>query len=137
MVLHQPLPVDTAIHRKKLNAVSLCLLVQMYNLVVGTCLQVFTSDIRGAGTDANVSIVLYGAGGRNSGPLRLENSKNNFERGAEDIFFSEPRDLGPISEVEIGHDNSGPSPGWHLEQVVVVEETSNQRYAFACDRYVH
>jgi hypothetical protein len=45
--------------------------------------QVFTSDIRGAGTDARVFIRLEGQGGRDSGPLRLENSKNNFERGAQ------------------------------------------------------
>lgn len=45
--------------------------------------QVYTSDLRGAGTDARVFIRLEGQGGRDSGPLRLENSKNNFERGAQ------------------------------------------------------
>lgn len=44
-------------------------------------LQVFTSDIRGAGTDANVTIILFGANGLDTGKIKLENSKNNFERG--------------------------------------------------------
>jgi hypothetical protein len=48
-----------------------------------------TSDIKGAGTDANVFITLYGEhNGRplNSGPLPLENSANNWERGRADTL---------------------------------------------------
>ena len=54
-------------------------------------LQVHTSDIRGAGTDANVYLIIYGATGRDSGRLPLENSKNNFERGQEDTFTVQVR----------------------------------------------
>ncbi len=41
---------------------------------------VVTADKRGAGTDANVSITLFGESG-DSGEKKLDNSKNNFERG--------------------------------------------------------
>lgn len=41
---------------------------------------VTTSDVKNAGTDADVSVVLYGDKG-DSGERRLENSANNFERG--------------------------------------------------------
>jgi hypothetical protein len=41
---------------------------------------VTTSDVRGAGTDANVGIVLYGEKG-DTGERRLESSANDFERG--------------------------------------------------------
>jgi hypothetical protein len=44
-----------------------------------------TSDIRGAGTDANVSIELHGTKGF-VGATRLENKHNNFERGQKDEF---------------------------------------------------
>jgi hypothetical protein len=47
--------------------------------------------MRGAGTDANVYIILLGATGRDSGKLPLENSKNNFERGKKDIFVVQVR----------------------------------------------
>lgn len=44
-------------------------------------------------------------------------------------------DLGELAEIEIGHDNSGMGPGWHLEQVVVVAEASGRRWVFPCDRW--
>lgn len=40
----------------------------------------FTGNKRGAGTDADVSIVLYGSLG-DTGEWRLDDEKNNFERG--------------------------------------------------------
>ena len=43
---------------------------------------VHTADVRGAGTDADVSIVLMGDGGSSSSrEVALESSANNFERG--------------------------------------------------------
>ena len=41
-----------------------------------------------------------------------------------------------MAEVEIEHDNSGAGPGWHCEQVVVYDESSNRSFAFPCDRCV-
>ncbi|KAG2450199.1 hypothetical protein HYH02_000301 [Chlamydomonas schloesseri] len=95
---------------------------------------VFTSDIRGAGTDANVDISLYGTETQITG-LKLENSKNNFERNAEDVFFFELPALGSIPEIEIGHDNSGAMAGWHLAKVIVEDQTARTRYAYPCDRW--
>lgn len=40
----------------------------------------FTGNKRGAGTDADVNIVLYGSLG-DTGEWRLDDEKNNFERG--------------------------------------------------------
>lgn len=42
-------------------------------------MSVRTSDKRGAGTDADISIILMGANG-NSPELKLESSSNDFER---------------------------------------------------------
>ena len=44
-------------------------------------MQVFTSDIRGAGTDANVTIILFGSSGIDTGKIKLDSNKNDFERG--------------------------------------------------------
>lgn len=38
-----------------------------------------TGDKRGAGTDANVFVTIFGKDG-DTGERRLDNSKNNFER---------------------------------------------------------
>ena len=43
--------------------------------------QVFTSDIRGAGTDANVTIIMFGTNGIDTGKIKLDSNKNDFERG--------------------------------------------------------
>lgn len=45
-----------------------------------------TSDIRGAGSDADVELTVYGSKG-DTGRLKLDNSANNFERGQLDTFF--------------------------------------------------
>ena len=40
----------------------------------------YTGDKRGAGTDANVVITIFGEEG-DSGEKKLDNARNNFERG--------------------------------------------------------
>ena len=40
----------------------------------------YTGNVRGAGTDANVYITVFGKDG-DSGQHKLNSSKNNFERG--------------------------------------------------------
>ena len=84
-------------------------------------IHVVTGDVRGAGTDANVFVILFGGkdGETNSGKLFLEDdSKNNFERGKTDIFTVEcAEQFSPLHHLRIGHDNSGPASGWYLEKV--------------------
>jgi lipoxygenase homology domain-containing protein 1 len=53
-----------------------------------------TGDRRGAGTDANVSIVLYGDDGNSGPPKILQSSSKNFERGI--IFFTLSSPLSPL-----------------------------------------
>jgi hypothetical protein len=53
--------------------------------------KVLTGDRRGAGTDATVSIVLFGENGVSSGPPKvLQNAFNNFERGIPLSSFVSP-----------------------------------------------
>ena len=78
---------------------------------LSTQVTVRTSDIRGAGTDAKVSIQIFGTGpaaegssgapGLDSGLHMLDNSANNFERGAVDTFLISCKDLGPVSRVMV------------------------------------
>lgn len=46
---------------------------------------VYTGDVRGAGTDANVMLVLYGEKGK-SEEFSLRNKSDNFERNQVDKF---------------------------------------------------
>jgi hypothetical protein len=61
---------------------------------------VHTSDLRGSGTDANVSIVVYGDKG-DSGERKLDNSANNFERAAVDVFHFTCKDLGVVDRIQV------------------------------------
>eukprot|EP00798_Chlamydomonas_sp_ICE-L_P018432 gene18432-24908_t len=82
---------------------------------------VYTSDMRGAGTDANVFIEMYGTKGA-VGETRLDDKANNFERNMRDVFKIKSSDVGDVEKVEevvIRHDNAGLSPGWLLQQIEV------------------
>lgn len=57
-----------------------------------------TGDVRGAGTDANVFVQIFGAKG-DTGKLQLrsaENTKNKFERSRTDQFVLEAVDIGKV-----------------------------------------
>lgn len=81
--------------------------------------QVMTGDIRGAGTDSKIHLVMHGHKGiKNSGKLFLEGG--TFERAQIDIFNVELLELlSPLSRVTIGQDNAGMGCGWYCEKVCV------------------
>ncbi|XP_074992847.1 lipoxygenase homology domain-containing protein 1-like [Calonectris borealis] len=101
-------------------------------------LQVKTSDVGGAGTDANVSLILFGENG-DSGTLALKesNKSNKFERNQMDEFnFSDMLSLGDLCKVRIWHDNKGIAPGWHLEYIDVKDSAMDKTFRFQCDRWL-
>lgn len=83
----------------------------MYNVAV------VTGDIRGAGTNSKIHVILHGSKGlKNSGKIFLEGGE--FERARTDLFNVEIAALlSPLSRVSIGHDNCGVSSGWFCEKV--------------------
>ncbi len=85
-----------------------------------------TSDKFASGTDANVFLQLFGRKGM-SAPIQLKesiNHRNKFERNKSDVFFYDQPSVGDIESVKIWHDNSGPGPGWHLEMVLQVHDST-------------
>lgn len=63
----------------------------------------------GAGTDANVWIIVFGENGDTGTQALKECSKSNkFERKQLDTFrFSEILSMGELSKIRVWHDNSG------------------------------
>ncbi len=60
---------------------------------------VVTGDEKGAGTDANVSLTLWGKNG-NTGKLALKsNSRDAFERNKSDIFVLKCNSVGPMEKI--------------------------------------
>jgi hypothetical protein len=80
---------------------------------------VSTSDIRFAGTGADVFIELHGERG-SVGQSALESGHDNFERNSIDHFLVKGPDVGRITSLRIWHANNGGSHSdWHLAQVQV------------------
>lgn len=71
---------------------------------------VSTSDLRGAGTDAAVSIQLFGEGGE-TGRLALGGEEHAFERGQQSEFALSATGVGRLHKIWIGHDNRGKEQG--------------------------
>lgn len=80
---------------------------------------VITGDEKGAGTDANVFLTVYGSNGDSGRRQLRQKFRNLFERGRTDRFMLEMLDMGELQKVRVEHDNTGMSPGWLLDRVEV------------------
>ncbi|NXV85108.1 LOXH1 protein, partial [Calonectris borealis] len=99
-------------------------------------IKVYTGDKRGAGTDANVHIILFGNEDK-SEVFQLSQSlehQDPFERGKVDTFKIKTKKLGSLHSIEIGHDGKGFASGWFLEKVEITDASRNSVYCFNCNR---
>ncbi|XP_069635451.1 oxygen-regulated protein 1 [Haliaeetus albicilla] len=101
-------------------------------------IKVYTGDKRGAGTDANVHIILFGNEDK-SEVFQLSQSlehQNPFERGKVDTFKIKTKKLGNLHSIEIGHDGKGFASGWFLEKVEITDASRDSVYCFNCNRWL-
>lgn len=77
---------------------------------------VYTSNMKGAGTDAQVHLVLYGRDGK-SDDIKLQSKSNAFEAGACDEFKEDVVDVGIPFKLRVSHDNKKAFAAWHLDRV--------------------
>ena len=96
---------------------------------------VFTSDIRGAGTSANVFIELHGDKG-SIGANHLESGRSNFDRNSRDVFVVKGTDINDVKKVVIWHDNAGIGAAWHLASVEVFNPATQKTYFFECNQWL-
>ncbi|MEZ4921504.1 MAG: PLAT/LH2 domain-containing protein, partial [Saprospiraceae bacterium] len=82
--------------------------------------EINTSNVTDAGTDANVYLKIRGNKGETD-EIRLNSliSGDAFERFKTDKVELLATDVGTISSITIRHDNSHTNPGWHLANVKV------------------
>ena len=104
---------------------------------------VCTSDVKYAGTDANVHMVIHGMDAdhkEHQATLDFKGkkpkNKNKFERGKEDRFSFEIDDVGDPFKLRVGSDNSGMGADWHLEKVVLINPKTSMRYEFPCNEWL-
>ncbi|KAM3939741.1 lipoxygenase homology domain-containing protein 1 [Leptodactylus fuscus] len=97
--------------------------------------RVFTGAANGSGTDADVFLNIFGEKG-DTGERKLDNDRDNFEKGAEDKFTIDAPNLGKIRKITIGHNNKGGSAGWFLEKVIIEDIGNKAIYEFPCSRWL-
>ncbi|KAM5220872.1 lipoxygenase homology domain-containing protein 1 isoform 2-T2 [Hipposideros larvatus] len=122
---------------KKTLVCEMCAVIDGEEMMTKTTysISVKTSDILGAGTDANVFIIIFGENG-DSGTLALKQSTNwnKFERNNMDKFkFTDMLSLGHLCKLRVWHDNKGIFPGWHLSYIDVKDNARDETFRFQCD----
>ena len=84
---------------------------------------------------------IYGAD-ESTGVIQLRGGeigaeKSLFSRGNADIFvLKADQPLGVIQGVRIGHDNTGDSPSWFLEEIVVCDKQMNRCWTFTNSQWL-
>ncbi|CAF1384950.1 unnamed protein product [Adineta steineri] len=98
-----------------------------------------TGDKRGAGTDANIYLSIYGDKGkieRNQLKEPMEHTVNKFEADATNRFKINGADLGKIQRAHIEHDGTGIGSGWYLDWIEIRDIANKITYKFPVDRWL-
>ena len=104
-------------------------------------IKVYTSDLRGAGTDDDIAIQLWGDKSHTA-PLKLDTTANNFERNMTDVFTPKAADVGEMQYIIVkkaGNMLQGSSflgGDWHLQQVEVHHPGLKKTYFFFCNEWL-
>ena len=94
---------------------------------------IVTGNAKGSGTTSNVSFEGHGVDEQGA-PTRikemaLDNSPDNFKRGATDVFKFRGPDLVKLHHVKIQTDYTGQNPSWLLQSVSVLNVTKGWEHA--------
>ncbi|CAF1123841.1 unnamed protein product [Adineta ricciae] len=98
-----------------------------------------TGDKRGAGTDANVYLSMFGDktnSERHELKETTDRTINRFEKGATNRFKIQGADVGKIKTIRIEHDGTGIGAGWYLDSIEIHHVPRNETYMFPVDRWL-
>ncbi|VDL19697.1 unnamed protein product [Hymenolepis diminuta] len=102
--------------------------------------EVYTSEMRDAGTTAPVYMTLYGNQGKTDEIWLNEAYSADkdafFDRGSCRIFKLNLPPVGDLSKLRIRHDATTTSPDWYLEKVIIQHLTTRKSYLFTCNRWL-
>ena len=96
---------------------------------------------QGEGTDANVYIELFGrksnANLYTSGEFLLDNSgDDDFQRGETNTFTAIGKEIGELEYITLRHDNSGVGAGWHCNNIVVKNQTTDREWTIPVNAWL-
>ncbi|KAK0426491.1 hypothetical protein QR680_009738 [Steinernema hermaphroditum] len=99
---------------------------------------VHTGDRTGAGTEADLYIILHGEGGKSEKmPLKQETeAAPKFRENSVDFFLLHCRFLGTLTKIVVGHEIHGYGAGVFIDYVTVNENVHDGRqYLFNCYKW--
>lgn len=101
---------------------------------------VHTGDVKGGGTNANVTIVIHDVKGNLTSPIQLDNFfRDDFERGQLDEFTLDSRDTSALTDrphvLQLSRDNSGLRSEWYLDSVTITT-SDGAEFVFPFNRWV-
>ncbi|XP_071447569.1 DENN domain-containing protein 5B [Hetaerina americana] len=117
-------------HLLTLNAVDYFCFTNTYtNTKIPYRVLIFPAKSKGSAmmTSANAWVAAAGTLGGTS-PVKIP-------RGSLEFIFHH-KNLGILTTLRIGHDDTGPSPKWMVEHVVVRNEITGHSYKFPCGRWL-
>uniref|UniRef100_A0A8C8ADQ3 Polycystic kidney disease protein 1-like 2 n=1 Tax=Otus sunia TaxID=257818 RepID=A0A8C8ADQ3_9STRI len=98
---------------------------------------VFTGHRRGAATTSKVTLTLYGLEGESEPHHLTDPDTPVFERGGVDVFLlCTFFPLGELQSIRLWHDNSGDSPSWYVNRVLVHDLAWDQKWYFLCNSWL-
>ena len=100
---------------------------------------VYTGMWKGSGTSAHVAMVVYDEESRSEILHLFDNysDKKLFARASITNFIvSLPDSIHSPVMIKLWHDNSGSSPSWYVNQVVVRDLETEEKWYFLCNRWL-
>uniref|UniRef100_K1R5X6 Allene oxide synthase-lipoxygenase protein n=1 Tax=Magallana gigas TaxID=29159 RepID=K1R5X6_MAGGI len=101
-------------------------------------IKVKTGDRFGAGTDANVEIVLLDGSKKQTKPAYLDNwFRNDFERNQLDVFtIVDETDIPEVTEIKLKRDQTGLFSDWFVDTIEVTNVTNGVSSLFPILRWI-
>lgn len=97
----------------------------------------YTGHSAGAGTTANVYTILEGSVEETAPRAMKDPVRTKFAKSAVDTFLlAVPSTLGRLKQLRVWHDNSGASPSWFLQRVLIIDLQTDKKTWFLCDNFL-
>ncbi|KAH3815018.1 hypothetical protein DPMN_143537 [Dreissena polymorpha] len=95
-----------------------------------------TGDRLGAGTDANVFVILYGNGGSSDETKLDDLFRNDFERGQTDVFYIEDQQFETVTSLELWKGSAGLFADWYIDTITVKNVSTAWQTVFPIFRWI-
>ncbi|CAF2821092.1 unnamed protein product [Rotaria sp. Silwood2] len=96
---------------------------------------VYTSDKKGAGTNGQVILVLYGNYGKSIN-IKLEKNSDTLQQGHCNQYKVDMNDVGIPFKLRVSLNNKSLSHSWHLDRIEMTNLKTNEQYRFLCGRWL-